>query len=147
MGPDPGCSHLRPLCFQDLGRGQVLPPLGLCLGLAALEKPPKAGLSATHPRGWGQPPTRGQLLIHNQMPQHPSYHHRSHTMTTAIHTTTTPLSHTLLSHTQLSHYDHRSHTMSTSTGVSRRNGTKALPPARLPGARNPEPTQSQGAPW
>jgi len=34
--------------------------------------------------------------------------------------------------------------MTISTAVSRRNGTKALPPACLPGARNLEPTQSQG---
>ena len=37
--------------------------------------------------------------------------------------------------------------MTISTAVSRRNGTKALPPACLPGAQNLKPTQSQGAPW
>ena len=74
------------------------------------------------------------------------YDHRSHT----------PLSHTHRSHTYrslthraLTHRDltHCSHTMTTSSAVSRRNGTKALPPARLPGARIMEPTLSQGAPW
>ena len=57
-GPALGCSHLRPLCFQDLGRGQVLPGLGLCLGVATLKKCPQAGPSVTQPRGWGQPPTQ-----------------------------------------------------------------------------------------
>ena len=43
-----------------------------------------------------------------------------------------------------SHYDHCSHTKTTSTAVSRRNGTKALPPARLPGARNRNPLSHKG---
>ena len=61
----------------------------------------------------------------------------------------TPLSHTTLTHDALTHHSqtHCSHTMTISTAVSRRNGTKALPPARLPGAWNLEPTQSQLAPW
>ena len=59
MGPAPGCSHLRPLCFQDLGRGQVLPGLGLCLGVATLKKCPQAGPLVTLSCGWGQPPTSG----------------------------------------------------------------------------------------
>ena len=103
--------HLRPLSLQDLGRGQVLPCLGLCLGVAALKKRPQAGPSATHPRGWGQPPTRGQLLFHGRIPPLLSYNHQSHTTTTAIHTMTTALTHTALTHTTptlwplLSHYD------------------------------------------
>ena len=55
-----------------------------------------------------------------------------------------PLSHTLLSHTPLPHYDHCSHTMTNSTTVSRINGTKALPPARLPGAQNRNPLSHKG---
>ena len=70
------------------------------------------------------------------------YDHCSHT-----HRSQTPLSHTTLAHNALTHHSHthRFHTMTISTAVSRRNGTKALPPACLPGARNLEPTQSQGA--
>ena len=59
MGPAPGCSHLRPLCFQDLGRGQVLPGLGLCLGVATLKKCPQAGPLVTLSCRWGQPLTSG----------------------------------------------------------------------------------------
>ena len=85
------------------------------------------------------------------------YNHCSHTHhsqtplsdTTLTHTTLTHCSHTPLSHTTLTHHSHThcSHTMTISTAVSRRNGTKALPPACLPGAQNLKPTQSQGAPW
>ena len=72
---------------------------GLCLGVAALKKRPQAGPSATHPHGWGQPPTRGQLLFHGRIPPLLSYNHQSHTTTTAIHTMTTALTHTALTHT------------------------------------------------
>ena len=47
----------------------------------------------------------------------------------------------------ISHHEDRSHTTTTSTSVSTRNGTKALPPAHHPGARNLEATPSQGPPW
>ena len=69
-------------------------------------------------------------------------HHYSH----YDHCSQTPLSHTALTHHSRTHHSHthRFHTMTISTAVSRRNGTKALPPACLPGARNLEPTQSQG---
>ena len=107
----------------------------------------------------GSPPLGG-LLFPSQILR---YHHRSHTMTTAL--TYRALSHKALTHHALSYCSqiHRSLThralthcsltmttaltMTTSSAVSRRNGTKALPPARLPGAQFMKPTLSQGAPW
>ena len=135
-GPGPSCSHLWALCFQDLGQGQVFSHLGLCLGVAALEKGPQVGLSATHPHGWGQPPLRGNccFIVRHLTPEisppisqydHCSHIHGSHTplsytalsYTTLTHTTLTYCSHTPLSHTHCSHI-HCSHTPLSHTALT-----------------------------
>ncbi|CAM9584974.1 unnamed protein product [Rangifer tarandus platyrhynchus] len=58
----------------------------------------------------GAPPSWGHLLFLRQIPKRLRYHHRSHTMTTAL--THRSLTHTALTHTTLtllSHYDHQLH--------------------------------------
>ena len=129
-GPGPSCSYLWALCFQDLGQGQVFSHLGLCLGVAALEKGPQVGLSATHPHGWGQPPLRGNCcftvrhLTPEISPPISQYDHCSH-----IHGSHTPLSYTALSYTTLTHrsHTHHSHTHHSHTLLSHTTLTHTLP--------------------
>ena len=136
LGPRPSSSLSWPLPWGS-STGKV--PIGgpFCDPSSRMGAAPHSGATAVSRLDTSAPELSPPISHYDHRYSH--YDHRSHT-----HRSHTPLSHNALTHHSQTHC---SQTRTISTAVSRRNGTKALPPARLPGAWNLEPSQSQGAPW
>ena len=131
LGPRPSSSLSWPLPWGC--STEKAPPGGPCCNPSSrMGAAPHSGATAVSWQDTSAPELKPPISHYNHCYSH--YDHRSHTH----------CSHTPLSHTPLPHYDRCSHTMTTSTTVSRRNGMKALPPARLLRARNRNPLSHKG---